>query len=204
MAKGDAAAMFESFSIQKFADKFDFVAYTDRLQAMELDRSLLPATSPMYKQLNEALRASLLAGQVRTAIFSMISSQAENVQNGGGVIRADRAKATEFVTSLDVKTLSSLKAAKVVEIPGKNSAIYVKNQKNEVIQAKITGADEQREYLVLYKLGTKMFKGGVTAQRYGSTWTIVTLTAPLSGMPANGAVEETSLADFDKAAGKFG
>lgn len=40
------------------------MAYTDRLQAMELDRSLLPATSPMY----EALRASLLAGQVRTAI----------------------------------------------------------------------------------------------------------------------------------------
>ncbi len=30
----------ESFSIQKYAEKFDFVAYTDRTQAMELDRTL--------------------------------------------------------------------------------------------------------------------------------------------------------------------
>ncbi len=44
---------------QKYAEKFDFVAYADRIQALDLDRTLLPASSPTYKQLNEALRASL-------------------------------------------------------------------------------------------------------------------------------------------------
>ena len=96
VSQGDAAAIFESFSIQKYAEKFDFVSYTDRLQAMELDRTLLPATSPMFKQLNEALRASLLAGQVRTLIFSMISSQAENVQT---VVESSRLIGQKPVTS---------------------------------------------------------------------------------------------------------
>jgi hypothetical protein len=204
IAKGNESGVFESFSISKWAEKFDFGASVERMGVLELQQTMLPPTSALYRSMNEATRASFCAYQVRGLVLSLVSNQAEAFRNATVVRAADASIATAFAASIDPKKLVSLKVDKVVAIPPKTSSIYARNLKNEAAQGKITRADEQQEFLVLYNIGGQTFTGGFTAHRYGTKWSIASLSAPLSGLPANGSVEKSSVAAFLEASVKFG
>ncbi len=201
LAEGDGEKVLRSFAIQSYADGYRFEANADRTQALNPARDMRPSNSPMFRSFNEVARASESADQVTVLVYSMISSMAkdperltstQSLEGAGGL-------AKDFVASLDLTKLKPLTVKKIAQVaaPGTVQADRIKSI--WASRSKIAGADETREYLVLYELGSQTFTGGVTALRYGKAWSIYSLNSALGGTSGDGLTVASSSAEFDAA-----
>jgi|GEM_PF-1635513 len=179
---------------------FDFTAFALRLRSI-VSTSQLPTDYPLYREFNIAQRKYYLLNQVRWFVLSLLSTE-EQVTRGETLIldtndpqTADRL--SQFVAAIDPGNLASVRIERV----GTPSASRVpKYVENAAAAAKIYGADEQVERLVLFSFQGKHYYVGFTVLRYGQNWKIGSLLA--SSYPGDGllgSAQEITREEFDAA-----
>lgn len=192
LAAQDFQGALEACAISEQAEGFDFPGWVDRMKAHVPLANPAPATSGLYKELNEAAIAGSFAGQIKMLLYSFFVTAG---LEGSSVAPADRAYALEFQEAVAAEQLAGLRLLRV-DPPKKAVLESEKNRENFARMAEIYGAQEMTERIVLYELGGRTFLGGFGLYRYGSGWKICRLHSSLAGLSPTGAAVEASPEEY--------
>lgn len=196
IADGDAAAALTAWAGDAQAENLDLVGTLERFRALTpADTSSVPSDDEFFVDLAKTTRAGTAADQYRRMAFSLLLPEVRydtTTRLDGGDLTAQ-----DVADGLDSERLSSLKAQQVDLVVGPE-------QYDETLAqaAALVGADERREYVVLYEWDGDTYLGGVGVLRYGDDWQIDTLAASLANTP-NGALEPTTADEYDDVVAGF-
>jgi len=196
---GDLAGVLEASAIGEQAGGYDFPAFSKRLSAMVLNTQMAPAGPKLYDDINKLQLAWQISRQVKFFAFSFNGS--EKADGKTVFLPPDDPKSNErinaFIASVDPAKLAGLKIVKIARLGLEQTNERVK--KNFSDQAKLYGASELSERMVLYSLDGRYFCGGFSLIRYGTAWKLNGLYSTLGGTDASGSVTPSSPRDFDDA-----
>ncbi len=140
VAQADVSKILDASAIDEMSAGFRFDLLADRLKAMNLTGSLAPAEYPMFVDMNRAQQAATVLGQVRSLVYSLLSSEQVD---GSIIVPADKARADAFIKQVDPSRLSGLAVADI-RFPTprvEHDPTYLANRAK---QAAMYGADEIR------------------------------------------------------------
>ena len=192
LAANDFEMAMEACAVREQAVGFDFPGYVDRLKVHMPLLNPAPSTSGLYQDLNTATVLGNFANQMKMLIYSFFVSDG---MDGKPVTPADRAYAEVFEKAVDAEKLANLKLLRV-DPPMKSILESGKNIENFTKMAKLHGAEEMTERIVLYELDGQTFLGGFVCYRYASGWKIFRLGSSLAGLSATGAAEAVTIQDY--------
>jgi len=183
-------------AINENAQNYDAKAFINRIENISLNMPA-PSQYKFYKAINQSYFLNQIVFQIRNFTYSFSESDAVKSVIGGSPYSTanDVTAADEFVKAVDP---NNIKALTVVRIDKPYPEILNEAQaiKNFKIQAKVYGADDGTERVVLYKINGKYYKGGFTLYRYSKNWKIVYLNSVFAGMDISGAAIETTKEDY--------
>ena len=194
IAEGDAAAALTAWAGDAQAENLDLVGSLERVRVLSpADASSLPSDDELFVELGQTVRAGTAADQYRRMAFSLLLPEVSTDSTtmlGDGDGDGD-VTAQDVADGLDSERLAGLQAQRIDLVEGPA-------QYEEMLQelAALVGADERREYVVLYEWDGETYLGGVSVLRYGDDWQIETLASAMAGT-ANGALEPTTADEYD-------
>jgi hypothetical protein len=197
VASNDLEKAFASFATQHVVEGYNSAAYAKRTLVLQLERDRIPSNDPFFAQLNSASETAQHAHQIKMMMYSLISSERESAGDGRTVRDKDGARTAKLAKSLDPKKLASLRVQQMKPIPGEKDPKLAAVKKIEKERASVVGADDERAYLVLYEFENKPYLGGVTMQRFGTTWNISSLDSQLSRQSLSGALKPSDINEFN-------
>ncbi len=168
VATADVIRILGVAAIEEMSSGFHVDLQTDRLQAMQVTRSLAPATSTFYVGLNQAIQTSWLLGQVRNLAYSLLSTESID---GTLIVPADKARADAFAAQVDVTRLANL-TVEDIRFPNATLQDDARYLANAAALASIYDADEMTERLALVSLDGRQYAIGFTLLRYGNDWKV--------------------------------
>ena len=193
VAANDVDAILDASAADEMAAGFDFTAYTERLQAMNLGFSLAPTEYPMYGEMNRYQQAAQVLGQVRNLAYGLLSDETIDGRVIGPV---DEAQVAAFVTAVDPSRLAGLTVLDI-RLPEPDAAADERYLENVAKMAATYGADEMTERLAFVELEGDTFGVGFTLLRYADTWLVSWQSSVLGGTSALGTAEPMTRAEFD-------
>jgi len=195
VAQGDASTILQACAIDEMSEKVDFAAYIDRLGGVFSPITFqAPAQYPLYAESNRAQFTSQTLLQVRLFAYSLLST--EVVDPGKMITKFDAERVAKFLADVDPKRLSGISAMKVEALSKKMATSqYITSMNNT---ARVYGADESTERVVLFSFEGNTYIVGFTLYRYGDNWKISRAASPMSGLNSYGTAAKISEADFDK------
>jgi hypothetical protein len=179
LAANDLAGAFESCNINEM-DRFDFKAFTKRLQAMVPVTSPAPSQSLVLLQINRISQLGFLARQTKLMIYCLLTDLNENELNGQMIDNPDDKRISSFIDSCDSQKLAGLTVVKI-----KLASHFMKEESARKIfieQAQTYGADDATERIILYKLNESYYLGGMRLLKYGRYWRIDNLNYNYANM----------------------
>lgn len=190
ISRGDVAEAASMWAGDNQAANLDLVALLERMGLYNPnDTSALPSDDPFFVQLGEISRAGLVSVQIYRFVVSLLLPDLEPFQTvplGG-----DGPTAQGIADALDSGRLAGLRVERIDRVP--DSEPFVASMQ---AQAEIVGADERREYVVLYEWEGAYYGGGVSVLRYGQEWQIDTLASTMAGS-ASGGLEPSSIGEHE-------
>ena len=193
LKENNIAKAFEACAINEYSEKYNFTAFSKRLNAMILHQSLAPSEYPMFVELNKLERTYRVIMQIKFFCYCMLSSEKVD---GLVIGNPGDERIAAFIASADPSRLKNLKI-----IDTSFAAPRLKNNERLVKtfteQAQIFGADEKTELIVLYKLENKYYLGGFSLLRYGKIWKIESLASSLANISPVEVIKESSLSEFE-------
>lgn len=190
IAGGDAEAALTAWAGDAQAENLDLVGTLERLQALSpADTSSVPSDDDFFVGLAQATRAGTAAEQYRRLAFSLllpdVRPDTTTPLEGGDVTAQD------IADGLDSARLAGLTPQRIDQVEGPEQL-----DENLAQAASLVGADERREYVVLYEWDGETYLGGVGVLRYGDDWQIDSLASAFAGT-ANGSLEPATAAEYD-------
>jgi hypothetical protein len=191
LAANDPGRALATFAIDREAQGFDFDRYVNRLQTIDL-QTPIPSDTPLGRELGRLELAGRAADQVKNAWYSLLSSKPNE---NGPLIVAGPSQTTAFHAAIRPGKLAGLRIAQIASVPAglEKNPDYQRTLQSE---AQAWGADEVTARAVLYRLGARTYMGGAMLIRYGRSWGIQTLSAPIFDTPGSGRLQPTSAAAF--------
>jgi hypothetical protein len=177
VAQADVGMIVDASAIDEMSAGFRFDLQTERLKAMSLTGFLAPADYPMFIDMNRAQQSAIVVGQVRSLVYSLLSSE----QVDGSIIApADKARADAFIKQVDPSRLAGLAVADI-RFPLPRLEHDPTHLANTAKQAATYGADEITERLALVSFEGKSYGIGFTLLRYGDVWKVSSQVSNLAG-----------------------
>jgi len=193
LAANDLPGVFEACAVNEM-DKYNFAAYSRRIDAILPWQTPAPANSDMFREMNRILRISQLTGQIKIMIYSLVS---DIRLDGSAILTVTDEMIEDFLKRADVKNIAGLTVVKI-KLPIEKETLYGERATyNAKRQAMAYGGDDSTERIVLYKLGDTYYWGGMHLVRYGKTWKIDSLGSSYANNPALGNLEKTTPEQFD-------
>lgn len=193
LADGDADAALSAWSSGEQARGSDFVGSLEYLQAYApYNPSILPGDDELFAGLGVAARNGGAADQYRRLTYSLLVPDLSQDQVTP-LSDDDAPSAEELRDDLDSSRLAGLRAERIERLEGPERLT-----ENYDRAARLVGADERREYLVLYEWEGDTYLGAVGVLRYDDEWSIDALSAPIANVSV-GSLEPASEDDFDEA-----
>lgn len=190
IADGDAAAALTAWAGDAQAENLDLVGTLERLRALSpADTSSVPSDDELFVELGQSIRAGTAAEQYRRMAFSLLLPEVRT--DTTTVLDGRDVTAQDIADGLDSARLAGLKVQQVDRVEGPERFDELLAQ-----AATLVGADEKREYVVLYQWDGQTYLGGAGVLRYGDEWQIETLTSMLAGT-ADGTLEPTTADEYD-------
>jgi hypothetical protein len=194
LAANDIMGAFEACAINE-GDKFNFAAYSRWINAMLLIQSEAPAQSTVLAQVNCIKKMSAIAQQIKIMMYSMLTDEKID---GKTIFQPGDERIEQFVKNADSRRLAGLKVVKIV-LPISTEILNSERARtNAQREAKIFGADDMTERVVLYQLGSDYYAGGMHLLKYGKYWRITSLNSMYADMSALGNVVRITPEKFDK------
>jgi hypothetical protein len=182
VADANIAEVLASVAIDELAAGLDFPAYIDWLQAWVPFIAPMPATDPFYVEMNRVQQTSLVLGQSRMLIYSLLTTESLD----GPVVKVDAAWAATFQDQIDPARLAGLSVVSV-SVPDAELMTSVRYLANAAKQAAIRGADELTERVAVVSLDGQGYLVGFTLMRFGDSWKVASQSSAIAGTSATGA-----------------
>lgn len=193
LADGDAEAALSAWSAGEQARGSDFVGSLEYLEAYApYDPNILPGDDDFFAGLGGVAREGGAADQIRRLTYSLLVPDLSQDQVTP-LSDDDAPSAQELRDDLDSGRLAGLTAQRIERLEGPERLTETYDRAAELV-----GADERREYLVLYEWEGETYLGAVGALRYDDEWSIDALSAPIANVSV-GTLEPASEAEFDDA-----
>lgn len=199
LAQGDPAKILHVCAVNEMSERFDFAGSIDRLQVFLPNQSLAPTDDPFYVEINKMQLSAQILNQVKMLSYSLLSQEA--VDTGAPIIKMDVERVKQFQQDVDPKRLAGIQVEKI-DLPNKAIMQESKYLENAAKTARIYGADEMTERVVLFSFEENEYLLGFTLLRYGESWKISSATSPLAGTSAMGVVQKTTLEEFENMTGQ--
>jgi hypothetical protein len=192
VAQGDLGKILQACAINEISENFKFDLYIERMQAL-LPQTQSPSDYPFYAELNKVQLSSQISNQVKFLAYSLLSTEAVGEIN---VIRMDEEQANKFTKEIDPQRLAQLKVEKI-GLPDKALMTGDKYLENATKIARIYGADESTERVVLFSFEDNYYLIGFTLLRYGENWKISTQTSAIADISGAGIPKKTTVDEFE-------
>jgi hypothetical protein len=198
LAANDLASALEACAINE-ADRFDFRAFVKRLGGIPFS-SLAPSQSLLFGQTNRLERLALLARQTKFMMYGLLLApdEAEEIAKWRFIKKTDEAWIASFARSCDSHRLRGLTVVKIK--PAHKLMNSERAHKIALAQAKVQGADDSTERIVLYRLNNAYYWGGMHLLKYGNYWRIDSLHSNYANTSLLGTLKrmESPVDNFDK------
>ncbi|HEY1134418.1 MAG TPA: hypothetical protein VGE77_07555 [Nocardioides sp.] len=192
LADGDADGAVGAWASEEQAAGLDLAGYLERLQTYPAwEPALVPGDDDFFREIAETARAGGAADQYRRLVVSLLLPEVDLTQ--GSTLGDDGPSAQEIAEALDSSRLESLRAQRIERVEGPERL-----EEQYAESARLVGAEERREYLVLYEWDGDTYLGAVGLLRYGDEWRIDTLSSPIANVGV-AALEPATDADLDEA-----
>lgn len=196
IAGADAEAALTAWAGDSQAENIDLVGTLERLRAFTpADSSSLPSDDELFLGLAKVTRAGVAAEQYRRMTVSLllpdVSIDSTTPLEGGDV------SAQDIADGLDSARLAGLTPQRIDRVEGPERL-----DENLAHAASLVGADERREYVVLYEWDGETYLGGVGVLRYGDDWQIDSLVSAVAGT-ASGSLEAMTPDEYDDLVADF-
>lgn len=196
LAAGEVNGAYEAFAVNTVAEKWDQVAYLDRVRASGPQDPPNPK-DPFFTSSFTLWRLGQIGGQIRYLAFSLtLPEDLTDVLEYRTMPLNDDLTAQQLVDGTTVGNLEGLTVERVEPIALAQSERY---QETTAGLKQIYGADEIMEYGVLYSYQGQTWMGGATALRYGDRWLLWSLQSPLINQPVSGALSQATAEEFEDA-----
>lgn len=192
--QNDPSKILQACAIAEMSENFKFDLWTERLGGvMQLATSLSPSNAPLYVELNKIQLSDQILRQVRNFAYALLSSEPVDFT---GITKVDTERVNKFMADINPKRLAGL-AIKKITLPNKTLMQSPKYVENATKSAKVYGADELTERVVLFSFEQNDYVIGFTLLRYGENWKIQQQSSPLGNTDALGTPEKTTETEFD-------
>lgn len=193
LADGDAEAALSAWSAGEQARGSDFVGSLEYLEAYApYNPNILPGDDDFFAGLGVVAREGGAADQIRRLTYSLLVPDLSQDQVTP-LSDDDAPSAEELRDDLDSGRLAGLTAQRIERLEGPERLTETYDRAAELV-----GADERREYLVLYEWEGETYLGAVGVLRYDDEWSIDAFSAPIANVSV-GIVTPASEDDFDDA-----
>lgn len=175
VAEGDLAGALEVFAVESPVERYSFQAEAERFGVVS-SSTWLPASSPGYVAVDANLRRGSIGFQMLFLVRELVAPDVEfaptiDLDADGLTAAAIEAElAPDGLAGFGVRRVEVLRPTPRGD--GDPSAV----------RAATYGADELLEVAVLYETPDGTFIGGMELLRYGDTWLIWSLDAPMLGL----------------------
>ena len=167
----------------KMAENFKFDSYMDYSQSWIPSSSYsFPSTTQLFQNVNEESFSIQADGKYLEGI-PIVAENAESISS-------------ELESACDLEQLDTLQIQRM-----DYSNPEQQNEETWAGQTEWLGAEEIREYTILYNYGGKSYGGGVHLIRYGGMWYIQDLVAVLANQDASGYLQKMSEEEYTQFAG---
>lgn len=191
VADGDAAGALTAWAGDAQAEGLDLESTLERLQAFApYDTTSLPSQDAFFVELAKTARAGTAAEQYRRLTLSLLLPEEVDLDTTTALDRGD-VSSQDIADALDSARLAGLRAESVDRVEGPDGAAD-----RFAEMAALVGADEAREYVVLYEWDGETYLGGASVLRYGDEWSISGLVAPLANV-GPGSLEQMTTEDYE-------
>ncbi len=195
LAQNDISKIMQASAVKEMGENFKFDLYADRLGGvMPVITSLSPTDYPLYVETNKLQLSSQLMNRVKLFTYGLLSG--EKLDSSTAIIQMDAARANSFMKEVDPKRLASLKVEKV-GFPNKTLMNDAKYLESATKTARVYGADESTERVVLFSFEQNYYALGFTLLRYGANWKISSQTSALANTNTLGVPGKTTLGEFE-------
>ncbi len=181
---------------KKIAENFKFNSYMDYSQSwIPSSNYSFPSTTQLFQRVNEESYRGEVVKEIGNLCFSI---QAERKYLEGSPIVAEN---VESISS-ELESTCNLEQLDTLQI--KRMDYSNPEQQNEEMwagQAQWLGAEEIREYTVLYNYDEKSYGGGVHLICYDKEWYIKDFVAVLANQDASGYLQQMSEEEYIQFAG---
>lgn len=187
IAAGDVAKILAATAIDEMAERFQADLYVERLGGVLMPLLMLaPADYPYYVAMNKAQQTARILGQVRNFSYSLLSD--EDIASAQAILEVDAERMARFTAAIDPARLAGIAVTEISppSVPAGSEARY---NENVAKIARIYGADEYAERVVVFSFEGSDYLIGFQLLRYGDDWKVMDQSSPLGGTNALGIPE---------------
>lgn len=196
LASGQVNGAYESFAVNSPAQNWDQVAYLDRIRASGPQDPPNP-DDPFFTSSFTLWRLGQIGAQFRYLALSLkLPEDMADILDYRTMPLNDDMTAQQVVDATTVGNLEGLTVDRIEQVALSDSARYKETMSGLL---KVYGADEIKEYGVLYSYDGQTWMGGATAVRYGERWLLWGLQSPLINQPSSGALSPATVEEFEDA-----
>ena len=183
VTEGDFSKILQACAIDEMSENFRFDLQMDWLKMSLLSKQDYgPADYSLYVELNKAAATSIIARQVRIFTYSLLGGEDLDYE---GYNEMDLEAALSFMSAIDPSRLASLEVLEI-DLPNHEIMTHTAYREDAARTARIYGADEQTERVVLFAFEGNLYMSGFTLLRYGESWKISFVSSRISGLSPSG------------------
>lgn len=194
LTQNNLAKALEACDINESSENYNFKKFSNRLRAIILTHTLAPSEYPMYVSINKIQRTFAIMNQVKYFCYNILS--AEKVDGRTIVIKSDK-RITNFIDSANPVKLKELILVDT-SFPRPNLQNKKRLIDNFKKQAKIFGAIDKTERIVLYQFKKNYYLGGFSLLLYKDGWKIHSIGSDLANISALGVVKRTTIEEYNR------
>ena len=182
----DFAKMLKAFPIRRASEYYDFEYDMSQYLAWSLvsNNMLVPSTSEYNIRLNEMVYEGAVRKEIANWAFSFFAD--DKLLEGKSLRASEALPLVERCSLAGIKTLE-IENMQLADSDFQNSEEV---QNNFARTARIYGADMFEEYSIEYRIGNRLYSGGLRFIVYGDRYYLWQLNSVLLGTQANAYVEK--------------
>ncbi len=193
LTQSDFNKILQACALNEISENFRFDTNIDRVQAFLPSQSYAPTDYPFYVELNKAQMASRIASEVKILAYSLLSTQEIDYSQ---TTRMDVDTAVSFMNEVDPARLADVEVQKI-GLPNPAVMSSDRYKENAVKIARVYGADDSTERVVLFTFEQNYYMLGFTLLSYGENWKISILSSPIAGTSPLGDPVKTTKEEFE-------
>lgn len=185
----DLKKAFKACAINDYSGKYDFNAFSRRLNSVSYLQAMAPSEYDLYTELNKVECLARIGRQIKLFFYSILSDEdnllvTKNNLNDG--------QTEDFVKTVDPAKITGLQ---IISIDKPLLVDDLRYRKNALASAQCFGAKDATERVALLKFNDDFHIIGFHLYQYGSSWKIDSLCSPLANTPMYG-VDKISIDEY--------